>query len=970
MHMHGSRMRNLLYIWVLLSGMGGILEAQNLHITYFTEARGLPSNQVRHVAQDDFGYFWIACDGGLVRFDGQVITNYSQQIPSQYARHFCKTKEGLLLSHDAGISLIKPALDTAHVSMFMDASIDPKEQTLYYPGNMFRQANGAVWISEPGGTVTRLLGNEKNRLQPEGKDQGQMDAEALFAELDQGLMFVAFTSGGLYLYNESRQSLDKVHTFSTINDMKSNGSELWIAGEYLQRIELSNDGREILDLETFSSDLGEVSALALDDQMNVFLGIKNKGLFYLERKGDLQAAFIKIFSSNDPHRVNELPFKNIHNIILESDDRLWICSSEGLGILQRRFFESIGSIPNANTTSICMMDHDRVFVNFGDIYVLEAADLGYDGSPLPPFSNEPVTALTGAGNMLWAATSTGNIIEIDPNGRRNRTFDLRPRGEGIYFLNYDSQDRLWVCQAPEENPLVGIGCLLPDGSFKEYGYKEGLESRVLCLRETRNGRIYASGIGNGTYLYRYLPDEDAFVNLSLPFDFDASPNFEVHDLTIDSEGVVWLASTNGLLRFDMDRVRRMDLGPEYTNVEIRAVMDMPDGSIWASTDTEGTIRYENGETVVIKEESGLPSKVMTYRCLVKDPSNRLWVGTAEGLVYSLDPNPEPVRTDKPLIISTLIEGIRAPLEEISLFHGQDLSVRFVKPSFHGFRTFYQYKIGDRAWSAPSVMRELRTSDLEPGTHKLELRARNEGAYLWSDPTILEISVREYWYKNRLYLWSFGAFVLILVFGLFLQQRKKQGAYIDRLTQGLQHEKKALEQRDADLQEVKKEIYLEQRQIRSHVVSMEILHRLISKITPGMKWDTVLEIISIDMLKLPGVMAFEIGTRKGKYIEFEGYSEKIRNYTSERIAYDPEKNLSSYCMEHEKAIMFNQIEDQVIRLLPHWDRRLAKYASSISVPFFLDSNHAIISVYSEKMDLFDLYAQKAIAVFAQYLEQIT
>ena len=138
----------------------------------------------------------------------------------------------------------------------------------------------------------------------------------------------------------------------------------------------------------------------------------------------------------------------------------------------------------------------------------------------------------------------------------------------------------------------------------------------------------------------------------------------------------------------------------------------------------------------------------------------------------------------------------------------------------------------------------------------------------------------------------------------------------------------------------------------------------------MKWDAVLEIISIDMLKLPGVVAFEIGSRNGKYIEFEGYSEKVRNYTGERIEYNPDINLSSYCIEHTKPFMFNHIEDQAIRLLPDWDRRLDKYESSISVPFFLESKHAIFSIYSDKVDLFDIYAQKAMSVFAAYLEQIT
>jgi streptogramin lyase len=852
----------------------------------------------------------------------------------------------------------------------MDASIDPEDSALYYPDRMFRQQNGDIWISGPGGMITCIQGDKRVELLPDFEDQLHTNTYAHFAELHQGLIAIAFTSGGLYVYDHQNTSLKKISSFSLVNDLKSNGDELWIAGDHVHKIQLGEDGKQILDRETFYSQLGEVTTIALDKQGNIFLGIKDRGLYYLERQRNQEPTFIKIFSSNDPHRVNELPFKTIHNIIMESDDRLWICSSEGLGILQRRFFESVGSIPNANTTSICMMEDGKVFVNFGDIYILEATDLGFSGTILPPFSREPVTALTAAGNTLWAATSTGNLLQIYPNGRIKNTVDLRPRGEGIYYLSSDSNMRLWVCQAPEENPLVGIACILPNGVFKEYGYDEGLESRLLCIRETRNGRLYASGIGPGSYLYRYLPEEDAFLNLSLPMDFSISPNFEVHDLTIDEEGIIWLASTNGLLRYDMDRVRRMDLGPEYTDVEIRAVMNMPDGSIWASTDTEGVIRHKDGETVVIKEEGGLPSKVMTYRCLVKDHRNRLWVGTAEGLVYSLDPNPAPLKTEQPLVSSALIDGIRTPVEKISLLHGQDLSVQFVKPSFHGFRTFYQFRTVDGAWSTPTVRREFRSSDLEPGPHKLEIRARNEGGYLWSDPTILEFNVREHWYKNRLYMWSFGALFLLMVFVSFLYQRRKQGAYIDRLTKGLQLEKEAVEQRDADLQEVKKEIYLEQRQIRSHVVSMEILHRLISKITPGMKWDSVLEIISIDMLKLPGVIAFEIGSRKGKYIEFEGYSERVRNYTSERILYNPEKNLSSYCLEHEKAFMFNHIEDQAIRLLPDWDRRLDKYKSSISVPFFLESNHAIISVYSDKTELFNVYAQKAIAVFAQYLEQIT
>jgi hypothetical protein len=183
------------------------------------------------------------------------------------------------------------------------------------------------------------------------------------------------------------------------------------------------------------------------------------------------------------------------------------------------------------------------------------------------------------------------------------------------------------------------------------------------------------------------------------------------------------------------------------------------------------------------------------------------------------------------------------------------------------------------------------------------------------------------------------------------------------------EKEEIEKKDADLMQAKKDIKLEQRHIRAHLLSMEIMHRLISKVNPGMKWDVVLEIISIDLLKFPGVIAFEIGTRTGKYIEFEGFSERARSFTTDRIEYEPETNLASYTMNRSKSMIYNDIEEDASMLITKRDRRLDQYKSAISVPFYLENKPSILSVYSAKPGLFDEYSLKAIGVFATYLEQI-
>jgi streptogramin lyase len=763
--------------------------------------------------------------------------------------------------------------------------------------------------------------------------------------------------------------IEEIASFSAINDMKSQGRDLWIAGKHIRRVRLSDDCKRIIDIETFDSKLGEVSTLSLDSKGNIFMGFKEKGLYYLDRRQGESPTFIKIFSNNDPHRVDELPFKNIHNIVMKSDDELWICSAEGLGILQRRFFESIGSIPNANTTSICMLENGKTFVNFGDIYVIDRTDIGYEGVPLQNKTGGTVTALTAAGNHLWAGTSTGQLFRLNQDGKTIGTVDLRPRGEGIYCLTEDSRGRLWVCQAPEDLPLTGIGCVLPNGSIKEYGFEQGLESRVLSLRETRNGRIYCSAIGSGSYLYRYLPQEDAFFNLSLPLDFDVNPNFEVHDLAMDDKGVIWLASTNGLLRYDMDRIKRVPVGDNIMDIEIRAVVCMDDGSIWASTDTEGIVRYEEGASVVIKEESGLPSKVMTYRCLVKDPEGRLWVGSAEGIVYSLDTNPKPRNSTQPMLISASFDGIKGPIENIQVFHDQQLKLEVIAPSYHGYRTYYQHRINEAAWSRPVTSRSLNVSGLEPGSYKIDIRSRKEGGFLWSPSIRTEVTVKEYWYNRSLVLWI-SVLLVMFILSLFIIHRKRKYSYnISQLTRGLQMEKEEIEKRDADLMQAKKDIKSDQLQIRAHMLSMEIMHRLISKVSPGMNWDVVLEILSIDLLRFPGVTAFEIGVRKGKHIEFEGFSEGVRSFTTVRIPFEPEANLASYTMNRSRPMIYNNIPEDVMRLISKPDKRLDHYKSAITVPFYLENEPAILSLYSNKPGLFDEYALKAMNAFATYLEQI-
>lgn len=949
--------------------IGSSLRGQHLHLSYYSQSNGLPSNMVRDVIQDEYGFFWIATDSGLLRFNGTKFSLFSQHIPSHYGRSFCKVPEGLLLSHDAGISLIQPGLDDSEVSIYLPASIYPDDEGLYYPDRLFLRKNGELWISQPGGRVNRSIDQQLEDITTFPELTKDPKATAFFAEPQSGPLWIAFSDGRLCTFDDQTQRLTLVLELPQINDLKVWGRELWLAGANITRLTLSEDGQEIQHKKDFYSNIGEAQTLSFDSQGNVYLGIKNKGLHLLDQRSGQHGRLVKIYSNNNPHNLSTLPFRQIHKIMVDADDRLWVCAAEGLGILQRRFLESLSAIPNAYTSSICIADNGKIFASFGDIYSIASTDQGYEGALLQAFSGGNVTALTAAKDWLWAGSSTGQLFRLSQQGAELGTIDLRQRGEGIFHMRYDSRGRLWVCQAPEERPLTGILCILPDGNQEEYGTEKGLLSQVRCLLETERGNIYCSGEGKETYLYRYLPEEDAFINLSLQLDFDPGVEFAVHDLAMDKKGVIWLASTHGLLRYDMERTDRIDLGIINSDTEMRAVSALDDGSVWASTETQGILRYADSTAVMLGEESGLPSEVMTYRCLVNESEGRIWAGSSEGLVYSFDEHPAPRSSHTPMLVAAHRDGYPSSTQEITMYHDQQLRLDVIAPSYHGSKSFFQYRLNQGAWHDLGTKRYAELTDLDPGMYDLAFRSRKEGGYLWSDALELKLKVKKYGYENPVAASIFIAFLLICLVVFLLKRKRGYMQKISELKQVLRQDKTEIERTAADLKQAEENIVFEQNRSRAQLFGMEIVRRLISKISPGMKWDMVLEIISDDLLKFPGIVAFEIASRKGKNIELEGYAEHKKGFTSASLPYQPEADFACHALDIGRPMLFNQLKMEMESLSLDKAERLAPYESALSVPFFLKNQSAVIIIYSNNPDYFTKYGIKAIEVFAAYLDQI-
>ncbi|MEM7571450.1 MAG: hypothetical protein AAF433_01065 [Bacteroidota bacterium] len=772
-----------------------LLNAQAYHLTWYNSQNGLPTDQVRHVVQDDSDQLWIATDQGLVHTDGQNFQLFQHELASQYCRYFWQDEEQIVFSHDAGLSSIQPGPNGPLIEGLQGASIVPKKDALYYPSRLYRDRQGQLWVSQADGSVGLLKEGQFHRISLE---EGEQRPQFFFGETETGDLYVVSSNGKLYLRDKASDKIVEaanlgraIYSFCTHND------QLYLGlSDGVQQLELAGDSWRKTNF--YPTENARVNALAIDSSHSLFLGLQDQGLFYLdlERQATGSAKLLRVYSNNDPHRVDELPFRQINEIVLGKNGAILVCAEEGLGILRKRFFESVRGLPNGNTMSLAFSAAAEGYVNFGDVFRLHPTHVGYRAETLDLSAAGTVNSVFPTANRSWwVGNSNGDLYRLNAQNQVQERYDFTERGNGIFYLLEDRQQRLWFCQAPEDQPIIGIGCILPDGQKKEYGKAEGLDNRILVIRESAQGRIYAGGIGQSTYLYRYLPEEDVFVNLSLPFDFYVSPNFEVHDLTIDQDGVVWLATTDGLLRYDGDRVRNLDLVGYQADLEVRAVTHLDDGSIWIATDTEGILYYQDGELLSLGEESGLPSKVMAYRALSRGPDGRLWAGTAEGLVYSYHPAPQPATTAAPWINSILRNEKEVGSNKLQLQTKDQLDLSLSSNGHYGFRTFYSYQLNGADWSKPNSSPQISLMDLSAGDYQLAVRAKKEGGYQWSVPLQLSFEVAKPWWQRSSTQLTVVLAAIVFFFAWYRWKRGKYRARIDQLRKALAGgEKPAIMQR--------------------------------------------------------------------------------------------------------------------------------------------------------------------------------
>ncbi len=955
-----------------MCGLSIPVSAQQYGYVQYHSESGAPFNQVNTVLQDHEGFVWIGSQNGLYRFDGYNFEIQSIHTESQSIHQLRKNEDKLVFSNDKGIYQIDDLIQQPKIRMLIEGSINETSDSPFYPNDFIVSKDQTIWLSQSNHNVGSFQKGAFKTYRFSKSDKAQK--LAIQEDLKRNI-WVLSTTDGLFLFDNSSNKFNKKLDIKNGTVLRIHNDHLLIGNEDLHIYSLKDDKLKLL--KTFSIDNDLVTAITPDQNHNYYVGTAKGNLFKIK---DLNIPPQTIYGANEAHRVEKLNFGHINEIYITTDnfsnkDQLWISSETGLWLLEQRFFKTVENLPMNNPIGISISNEGKAWVPINYIFEISPSQTGFNAKII--YNDIQANAVAcEKSKAIWVTTSTPKVELLKfVNDKIVKRYDFHDRGESIFYLYPDSKGNLWFNQAPIDKPIIGIAQIDSKGKVKFYDEKKGFSSRVLALKESSRGEIYAVGIGEKSYLYRFNPDQDRFINLSPKLPFTAMLNFEAHDLTIDDRGIVWLATTDGLLRYDGEKITLIEndiLGQE----EVRGVTHYSNNNIWVATATKGLVFHQQNTSTVLGESEGLPAVISAYRCITTDSEGRLWAGTAEGLVYSRISASDLPYSHAPGIRKILIDRTELTKdlnEALEVKKRQQLELQFTNLSFPAKDVQYQYRLlpkedkeillEEQLWQSNGNNNILKLSNIELGHYSLEIRARQPGGYQWSQPLEIQLQIFTPWYAQTWFTYGFVLLTIAFIgyyFRVYVKRRFK------RLQEILKYSNEKLAKKEELLNQKIRELEEKGDQLVSATSNIQTLELFIKEIPKKASWNDIITAMGKAVTQTADVNAFEIAFKEKNEIVHKGYSDQERSgYTFRAKPFNTKTSLTCWAMENNKEVLINDFNTEHTMYIQEKDAY--RFRSLLFIPFTLENDQPVVlCAYSTRKNHFDSNDLDMFRILAQFI----
>lgn len=475
-----------------------------------------------------------------------------------------------------------------------------------YDGNTFERIDSTTGIA----SVVSLFSDSYDRLWIGTNDNGaacmDKNGEITFFRKAEGLKSLSVRS--ITQNKDGLIYIATTHGIATVDkDLNmSNLDESQINDEYIRILKcgidnniygVTNDG----DVFTISDrkvtgfydgeklGINDIYTISADSEKPgyVFIGTKQTSIYH----GDLTNAM-------KDKAETQTPFEYI-NDIAQIGDSIWVCSDNGIGMINDGKFKVIDNIPLKSGVENVISDYqgNLWFASSKQGIMKIVSDRFTDVFEKYSLDDEVVYSTCKYGDDLYIGTQNNGLMVLSPYGVKKRV-----------------EISECVTASGEKSDDTDLIEMLSS-------------SKVRSVIRDSQGRIWLSTFGEHC-LVRY--DNGRVMKFT---DADGMPSQRVRTVYECSDGRFIAACTGSIAVIENDKI--VDVINEsdgITNTEVLTVTQAPNGDIIAGTDGDGIYVINDTKTLRLSTDSGLNSDVIMR---IKKDINRdvFWIVTSNSIAF-------------------------------------------------------------------------------------------------------------------------------------------------------------------------------------------------------------------------------------------------------------------------------------------------------------------------------------------------
>ncbi len=766
--------------------------------TYWkTTEDNISNSRIQTICEDSNGFIWIGTENGLNRYDGYDFTNFyhnpddSLSLVSNYVRTLYSDDDGILwVGTSKGLQYKYPNSSYFHTVKLPDAN------TVFITG-IIKLSNGEVWFSTSGRGIYRVKPNNLSEAENLEKLTPQLGLDVCRTIIEDytGLIWIGTPMGvsvcepGTMRITHFERDIINRDITGIFEDDEGN---IFISTNNHLYVWRSLDER--LEQITPEKGIWEITHTYMDNEQQIYLSLRGNGLLKYNRETN-QLERVKQTIDN-----MELDNLDISALYRDSQGNMWLgCFLSGLAMTTRdsnqfsyfKFSESKENISGV-VTALMLDKNENLWIGYnnkGLTCVDKKGDIRINNKNYPYVS---CFYKAKDGNMWVGLTSGGlSLLDIETG---NLTSVITNEYAAIYTMAEDSNGHLYLSELGGgfTRYVTGDTATTPWTSLVSEDSEYTLTNNwVYAMYIDDDDRLWL-GHDNGIDCYDIKTNK--FLDVArIRQTISATSCYVIKE---GANNRLWFGTNMGLMMFDRvkDEIVLYDEEDGLSDKVINGIEEDDSGNIWVSTQS-GLNKINPNNNTIDRYYSGAGLRDRTYNKVSTSNKNSgiIFFASNNGITHF---NPSNINTstmvndilltsftvnNEPISLSSISNGkaegdvalFMADMFELS-YKDNSFSLEFTTLNFGEEDCIsYEYTFDStrKKWpSTPAGVNVINFSHLNPGTHKLYVRARMNDSY--SAVKSFTIRVAPPWYLSIYAYCIYGSLVIAIALLIVYSVRRR------------------------------------------------------------------------------------------------------------------------------------------------------------------------------------------------------